>query len=348
MKKYLFAPFLILISTIANATVKDSTIIYNLPDSVKAVQFMSEINVQAIYSKKEMFAGIKTDVVKLSLESDKMERTIVFEFPQSADIAAIGLDTDAAEKGEIEWKYNWSTNETYKLLIATANDSAGNFSVYSGYIFLPKENKWKLIGACKISGRWTTIQQPAGFFTSGKKGMQVNIGQVWIQRNRGSWKNVSVRPPSEKVDNLPSPVINLFGHIDSARQRQIDTKIIEDAIASGKTDVKDNANGVYYKMMKEGTGRQVSLNDTVTIFYKGYLFVNDSVFDQTKEKPATFPLKGLIRGWQIGVPLCRVGGKIKLVIPSDLAYSIRTRAAKIPPNSILVFEIEVLDAKSGN
>ena len=97
--------------------------------------------------------------------------------------------------------------------------------------------------------------------------------------------------------------------------------------------------------MKEGTGRQVSVDDTVTVHYKGYLFVNDSVFDQTKEKPATFPLKRLIRGWQIGVPLCRVGGKIKLVIPSDLAYSIRTRAAKIPPNSILVFEIEIVDAK---
>jgi FKBP-type peptidyl-prolyl cis-trans isomerase len=54
----------------------------------------------------------------------------------------------------------------------------------------------------------------------------------------------------------------------------------------------------------------------------------------------------LIRGWQIGVPLCKVGGKIRLVIPSNLAYSIRTRAAKIPPNSILVFEIEVVDAKS--
>ena len=69
------------------------------------------------------------------------------------------------------------------------------------------------------------------------------------------------------------------------------------------------------------------------------------VFDQTKDKPATFPLKQLIKGWQTGLPFCKVGGKIKIVIPSDLAYSIRTRAAKIPPNSILVFEIEVVDVK---
>ena len=98
-------------------------------------------------------------------------------------------------------------------------------------------------------------------------------------------------------------------------------------------------------MIKEGTGRQVSLNDTVTVFYKGYLLKDKSVFDETKDKPAIFPLKRLIMGWQIGVPLCKVGGKIKIIIPSSLAYSIRTRAAKIPPNSILVFEVEVVEAK---
>ena len=98
--------------------------------------------------------------------------------------------------------------------------------------------------------------------------------------------------------------------------------------------------------LKEGNGRQVSVNDTVTVYYKGYLLKDGSIFDQTKDKPATFPLKRLIMGWQIGVPLCKVGGKIKIIIPSNLAYSIRTRGAKIPPNSILVFEIEVVDAKA--
>jgi FKBP-type peptidyl-prolyl cis-trans isomerase len=92
--------------------------------------------------------------------------------------------------------------------------------------------------------------------------------------------------------------------------------------------------------------RQVSVNDTVTVFYKGYLLSDNSVFSETKDKPATFPLKGLIVGWQIGVPLCKVGGKIKIIIPSNFGYSIRTRSAKIPPNSILVFEVEVVDAKA--
>lgn len=339
MKNFLLLHLLFFISFSAKAVDGDSTRYYLLPDSVKVVQFIAEINVQAINTKKEVFAGIKTDVVKLSLEADKKEKEIVFEFPVSAKVLAKGLQVKADEKGEISFPYNWALNETYKLLLAVATDSAENFSLYSGYVWLPKENKWKLIGTCKISGQWNTIENPATYFSSGKKeNIQTTIGQVWLQRSNGSWKNM-------KVDDQPAPVINLFPHIDSGQQREIDIKFIEEAIVIKKTDAKEKMDGIYYTMIKEGTGRQVSVNDTVVAYYKGYLFTDGLVFDQTKDKPATFPLKRLIKGWQIGVPFCKVGGKIKLVIPSDLAYSIRTRAAKIPPNSILVFEIEVVDVK---
>ncbi len=339
MKKFFLPVLIILLSYTTKATSKDSTIIYDLPDSIRAIQFMAEIQVQTITTKEEVFAGIRTDLVKLSLESDKNEHTVVFEFPGTAPVMATGLHTDAGEKGEIEWKYNWRMNESYKLLIATANDSAGNFSVYSGYIWLPEENKWKLIGTCKIEGRWNTIQSPASFFTEAKKGsISISTGQVWCQRENGTWKNM-------KVEGQTAPVVNLFSHIDSVEQREKDMQMIGEAIASGNSDAMENAESVFYKMMKEGTGRQVSMDDTVTVFYKLTLLKDGSLASEANDKPATFPLKRLIKGWQIGLPLCKVGGKIKLVIPSDLGYSIRTRAAKIPPNSILVFEIEVLDAK---
>ena len=140
--KYCYAfVLLLLISFSTKASDKDSTIYYNLPDSVKVVQYMAEIKVLSISSNKEMFAGIQTDAVKLSLESDKHIKSVVFEYDKSALVSASGLNTDVSEKGEIEWKYNWSVNENYKLLIATASDSAQNFSLYSGYIWLSKENK---------------------------------------------------------------------------------------------------------------------------------------------------------------------------------------------------------------
>ncbi len=318
---------------------KDSTIYYNLPDSIKAVSFMADLSVKSVNTKKEVFAGIRTGNISIALESDKKEKEVVFEFPVTALPMAKGFDVADDEKGELGWKYDWSVNEIYKLLLAVAVDSAGNFSLYSGYIFLPKENKWKLIGSCKIEGQSTTLQSPAIFFPAQghQQLMQVETGQAWIQRNNGTWKNLNGNP--EIV------MVNLLSHVDSLRQLEKETKIIQQAIISGKTDAKDNLEGVYYKIMKEGSGRQVSINDTVTVYYRLNLFTDGSLVEETTDKPATFPLKRLIKGWQLGVPLCRVGGKIKLIIPSAMAYSIRTRAPKIPPNSILQFEIEVVDAK---
>jgi len=334
MKRFLTFAFLVFTFLNSFANSKDSLIYYQLPDSLKAVSFLAEVSVGTITTKKEVFAGIKTDVVKLSLESEKKEREIVFEFPSSATVMANGLGVKV-EKGEISWDYNWTENENYKLLIATASDSAGNFALYSGYIFLPKEKKWKLIGTCKILGQWNTLKQPATFRSQIKNNsLQLNIHEAWCQRNNGSWKNLLEK-------NISFPVVNLLSHVDSLEQLEIDKKLI----TAANTDVK-NIEGVYYTMLKEGTGRQVSVNDTVTIYYKGYLLKDGSVFDGTKDKPAIFPLKRLIMGWQIGVPLCKVGGKIKIIMPSNLGYSIRTRAAKIPPNSVLVFEIEVVDAKA--
>ena len=344
MKRLLAFSFLLFLFLNSSGTDKDSVVFYVLPDSVRAASFLAAVSVGTLNTKKEVFAGIKTDVVKLSLESDRKEREVVFEFPSGSQIMANGIGIKT-EKDELSWKYNWSESKNYKLMIATAGDSAGNFSLYSGYIFLPEEKKWKLIGTCKISGQWNTIKRPAAFCSETKSNLlQLSVHEAWIQRNNGSWKNLL-------QNSLALPIVNLYSHVDSLEQLNNEKRDLElfrkSILKLNKEATSINEfNGIYYEIVKEGSGRQVSVNDTVVANYKGYLFFNSSVFDETKDKPATFPLNRLIRGWQIGVPLCKVGGKIKLIIPSNLAYSIRTRAAKIPPNSILVFEIEVVDAKS--
>jgi FKBP-type peptidyl-prolyl cis-trans isomerase FkpA len=338
MTRFLTIGFL-LFNIISSAAPKDSTIYYSLPDSVKAVSFMAEINIASYNQKKNCFIGIKTDAVVLQLENVYRKRHIVFQGRGQKLVYGYRVGRDL-KTGDIKFSYNWDVNETYRLMISQATDSAGNFSLYSGYVFLPKENKWKLIGTIKIQNRWNSIRQPAAFYINARKqDIKAGIGQVWVQRSNGSWKNML-------QTNFTSPVVNLYSHVDSIEQIQIDRKLITQAISESKTEAKQELDGIYYTILKEGTGRQVSGNDTVIAYYKGYLFNDGAVFDQTKDKPATFPLNRLIRGWQIGVPLCKVGGKIKLIIPSNLAYSIRTRSAKIPPNSILVFEIEVVDAKS--
>lgn len=311
---------------------------YAIPDSVKAIQFLAEFSVASVINRKEASIGIKTDIVTLSIEADKKEKEISFEFPENTKVISIGSGSEI-EDDELEWKYNWGLTEKYKLLLSIAQDSAGNFLLYSGYAFLPKENKWKLIGTCKVEGRWSSIQQPATFYTTGKKNsINAKFSQVWVQRINGSWKNML-------DNNLPNPVINLASHIDSITRHNEEIAIIKNAIEKGLTDATENKDDIYYKIIRAGTGANVSVTDTVVVHYKGILFGTGEVFDQTIKEPATFPLNRLIKGWQIGLPICNAGSKIKLVIPSALAYSIRTRSPKIPPNSILEFEVEILDTK---
>lgn len=100
--------------------------------------------------------------------------------------------------------------------------------------------------------------------------------------------------------------------------------------------------GMYIVVDEPGEGEaRPTLNDEVTIFYKGYL-LDGFQFDGTMEEPATFPLFQLIQGWQIGIPEFGKGGKGKLIIPSDLAYGDRTNG-DIPGGSTLMFEIELVD-----
>jgi len=120
--------------------------------------------------------------------------------------------------------------------------------------------------------------------------------------------------------------------------------------------VKTTESGLQYTVIKEGKGKKPTAKDTVEAHYKGTL-LNGKVFDSSYDRgePAQFPLSGVIKGWTEGVPLMTVGSKYKFWIPSDLAYGPRGRPPVIPPNSLLVFEIELLDvvaadgkAKSGD
>ena len=314
---------------------EDSVFQYQLPDSVKAYQVIANVTVQSYADRKEVFTGLSASGVAVFLRANRSKKNIAFRFPKNAAVITTGIDVKKNDD-ELTFAYPWNNGEVYKLLIASASDSAANFSLYSGYIWLPKEKRWKFLGTCKVPGQWDSIRNPATIF---KSDIKVVVDSVWAQRFNNSWKNLEGKTGA-------TPIINLLSHVDSLSQLAKENMLISKAVNAGKTDVKDQVEGIYYKIINPGTGKQVSVDDTVTVFYKLTLFQDTAIIDGTKEKPAVFPLKRLIKGWQVAVPLLKTGGKIKLVLPSSQAYSIRTRAARIPPNSILEFEIEVLDAKS--
>jgi len=92
-----------------------------------------------------------------------------------------------------------------------------------------------------------------------------------------------------------------------------------------------------------GTGVQPKPTDKVKVHYHGTL-IYGTVFDSSVERnePLSFALNQVVSGWTEGVGMMKVGGKAKLVIPSDLAYGDQGRPPTIPPGATLVFEIELL------
>jgi FKBP-type peptidyl-prolyl cis-trans isomerase len=85
-------------------------------------------------------------------------------------------------------------------------------------------------------------------------------------------------------------------------------------------------------------------NATITAHYTGALCKDGTIFQSSHDfgKPATFGLNQVIKGWTQGVPGMKVGGARRLIIPSTLAYGSVRAAANIPPNSDLVFDIELV------
>ncbi|MEX0786170.1 MAG: FKBP-type peptidyl-prolyl cis-trans isomerase, partial [Dehalococcoidia bacterium] len=95
-----------------------------------------------------------------------------------------------------------------------------------------------------------------------------------------------------------------------------------------------------------GDGDEVGATATVTVHYTGWLD-DGTVFDSSVERgqPATFPLDGVIVGWQEGIPGMKVGGTRRLIIPPELAYGDQDRGS-IPPNSTLTFDVELISIDS--
>ena len=120
--------------------------------------------------------------------------------------------------------------------------------------------------------------------------------------------------------------------------------------SKGIVDALKDSSGVFYVVGAPGSGAIADVCSNITIHYTGRL-TNDNVFDKTTDAPFTYALGALIPGWIKGLKHIKQGGKIKLYIPPSLAYG-STGATRtdqngntvvvIPPNSILVFDIELL------
>jgi FKBP-type peptidyl-prolyl cis-trans isomerase FklB len=138
----------------------------------------------------------------------------------------------------------------------------------------------------------------------------------------------------------------------TATQQEERKMVAEKSRAEGETFLAENAkkegvvtlpSGLEYKILKEGTGASPQATDNVTVHYRGTL-IDGTEFDSShkRNQPAIFRVNGVIRGWTEALQMMKPGAKWQLFIPAKLAYGERGTGSAIPPNSALIFEVELL------
>jgi FKBP-type peptidyl-prolyl cis-trans isomerase len=112
---------------------------------------------------------------------------------------------------------------------------------------------------------------------------------------------------------------------------------------AAKPGVRTTASGLQYQVLAAGTGEPPRADDTVAVHYEGRL-TDGTVFDSSvaRGQPGVFGVSDVIPGWTEGLQLMRPGGRYRFTIPPALAYGATGAGGVIPPNAVLVFDVELL------
>lgn len=157
--------------------------------------------------------------------------------------------------------------------------------------------------------------------------------------------------PKMSYDEAKLEIKNFFEAME-AEQREATAKMGEVNEKAGKAFLEENgkrvevsttASGLQYEVLEEGSGKQPTAQDQVTVHYTGKL-IDGTVFDSSVERgqPATFGVTQVIPGWVEALQMMKEGAKWRLFIPSNLAYGPNGAGNVIGPNSTLIFDVELI------
>lgn len=162
---------------------------------------------------------------------------------------------------------------------------------------------------------------------------------------------VGGKEPRLSRDEMRKLLVDLKKRVREAEMRQLQEMMVRNAEESDrflsengrKKGVRTTASGLQYQVLKEGRGESPGPEDTVTVHYRG-TFPDGKEFDSSYAggAPRTVDADGVIKGWTEALVMMKAGSKWRIFVPPDLAYGRAGMVPKIPPNKVLVFEIELL------
>ena len=171
---------------------------------------------------------------------------------------------------------------------------------------------------------------------------------------KGIQDAISGRTPLMTAEEQRATLVKLQRQV-AARQEKEKAKQAQEYTGESREFLASNAkkpgivslpSGMQYKVIREGTGRVPGATDTVTVHYRGTLR-DGTEFDSSysRGKPATFGVGRVIAGWTEALQLMKEGDRWQLFIPPDLAYGEKAAGSKIPPNSSLIFDVELISVQ---
>jgi len=184
----------------------------------------------------------------------------------------------------------------------------------------------------------------------GKDGVEVDLDALM----QGLHDAVDGNDPPLTDEEMRSLIVNLRKRTQEAQLRKIQETIVRNAEESRKfleenakrEGVQTTDSGLQYVVLEEGKGETPGPGDQVSVNYRG-TFPDGTEFDSsyTRGKPASLQTDGVIKGWTEALQMMKAGSRWKIFVPPDLAYGRGGMGERIPPNQVLVFEIELLSVQ---
>ncbi len=205
-------------------------------------------------------------------------------------------------------------------------------------------------GAVELKTEDDKVSYSVGYRLGGDfKRQEVNIKSEMLVK--GIEDAIGGAQPLMSEEEMRTVMMNMANRVKAAQMEKLKQQGAENLKAgeaflaqnAGKEGVTTLPSGLQYRVLAAGSGKSPKEGDKVTVNYRGTL-VDGTEFDSSysRNQPATFAVGQVIPGWTEGLQLMKEGDKWELVIPANLAYGERGAGARIPPNSTLIFEVELI------